>query len=877
MKKDPASVAPMRSLRKFNPGTLQSNEEVIRQFVVRHREFNTVLEVIEENLDAPSCQHVLIVAPRGRGKTMLLARLVAELRVNEMLAEHLWPVRFMEESQEIITLADFWLEVLFQLAQECQPREPELAQELKNTHASLVHRWRERNLEDYALAAVLDASDRLGRQLVLMIENLQAICQEVDDDFGWKLRKTLQTEPQIMLVATATSRFKGLDDAEQSFFELFRFVDLSPLTTCECQYLWKMASGIEITAREIRPLEILTGGSPRLLIIIAEFSQRKSLQQLIEELVHLIDDHTEYFRSYLQVLAKTERRVFLAIIDLWHTSGTGEIATRARMDVRSVSALLGRLVDRGAVTVTGRGRSRRYAAAERLYCIYYKLRRERDEAAVVHHLIHFMAAFYRKAELAELFSRIRLEANVLPSISEGIVWAMSDDQKIMRIFRELEPSEVEQNYNFLLKTASNLYLKGYKQWKEDKHQKAIVNFDAALKRLEALPLRRERQFKARILFYKAYALFELGELESAVTTCEEVVGLYGSSKAKNLQGLLASSQCLMGIVHWNLGESEAAMAACDIVVKLIGTSKALEHQNLVALAMYLQVIWKIEIGEFEKAALVCDELLQRFESSENSIVQNLVATALVYRGVWKFVLRQFEEAITTWGKVVERFGASEKPSEQSQVVKALIGQCRALIQLREFARAIDICDETVNRFGPNEAPKVQALIALVLVDKARLQVSRDCGEEALLTSDDLERRLGKLTVLSDEPADHESALLKWSSKLVRALALQMNGRKVEALGAFDRAFAEFTPSNQIMMQEMLTGVPELIGLGALESDLAMILSKDQLKSESLQPLICALNQLEGKTVRAPAEVLEVAADIRIEIEAKRRMPILAQE
>ena len=58
-------------------------------------------------------------------------------------------------------------------------------------------------------ATVLDTSDRLGRKLVLMIENMQTLSDDVDDDFGWQLRETLQTEPQIMLLGTATSRFRA--------------------------------------------------------------------------------------------------------------------------------------------------------------------------------------------------------------------------------------------------------------------------------------------------------------------------------------------------------------------------------------------------------------------------------------------------------------------------------------------------------------------------------------------------------------------------------------------------------------------------------------------------------------------------------------------
>ena len=407
-----------RRIRKFNPGTFQSDEELSRQFVVRKHELDVVLEVLRGNVGAPSCQHVLLVAPRGRGKTMLLARVAAELRTSRELSERLLPVRFMEESQEIFNIGDFWLETLFHLAREIGKNDPEIARELGDTHADLAARWRGKELEERARAAALDATDRLGKRIVLMVENLQTLCGDVDDDFGWKLRKTLQSEPRIVLLATATSRFKGLDDAREPFFELFRIIRLDPLDTEECRCLWQAVNDDTASGREIRPLEILTGGNPRLLVIVAGFAQHRSMSQLMENLVGLIDDHTEYFRSHLEGFAKTERRVYLSVIDLWQPSSTGEIAARARMDVRAVSTLLGRLVNRGAVVVEGSGKKRLYAAAERLYSIYYKLRRERDEAVVVQNLILFLVVFHTEDEMTEMFVQLNSEAMQSSTIRE---------------------------------------------------------------------------------------------------------------------------------------------------------------------------------------------------------------------------------------------------------------------------------------------------------------------------------------------------------------------------------------------------------------------------------------------------------------------------
>ena len=192
----PTNQTVSRPIRKFNPGTFQSDEEVIEQFVVRKRELDTVLEVLRGNVDSASCQHVLVVGPRGRGKTMLLVRTAAELRTDQQLAKCLFPVRFMEESQEIFNVADFWLETLFHLASETAEQDRGLSRDLRQTHRDLSSRWREGSIEAFARAAVLEAADRLGRKLVLMVENLQSLSEDVDDDFGWKLRGALQSNPR---------------------------------------------------------------------------------------------------------------------------------------------------------------------------------------------------------------------------------------------------------------------------------------------------------------------------------------------------------------------------------------------------------------------------------------------------------------------------------------------------------------------------------------------------------------------------------------------------------------------------------------------------------------------------------------------------------
>ena len=822
-------------VRKFNPGTLQSDEEVTRQFVVRQPKLDIVLEVLRGNVDSPSCQHVLIVAPRGRGKTMLLARIAAELRAGGALSERLLPVRFMEESQEIFTLADFWLEALFHLARECRQCDSELARELQEAHAELAAGWRGEDLAERVRATVLEVSDRLGRKLVLMVENLQALCESVDDDFGWKLRGVLQSEPQIILLATATSRFKGLDDAREPFFELFRILRLEPLDTEECGRLWRAVSGDKVSEREIRPLEILTGGNPRLLVIVAGFARHRSLRQLMEELVTLIDDHTEYFRSHLEGFAKTERRVYLAVIDLWQSSSTGEIAARARMDVRPVSTLLGRLVERGAVVVEGSGRKRRYAAAERLYSIYYKLRRERDEAAVVRNLIQFMAVFYTESELKDWSRAVTLEAAQWPAIRDGLMLAVSESPQIGRIFSDEKLPEFEQisiqPAAFNYKQAEGALDEITAALGERAFERVIEIAEQFLSSPRANLLQVPDWLIASIVSGKAFAYEGLDEPEMELAVYDEVIGRFGCSEAPGLPGLVAMVILRKGITQEQIGEDRAAVATFDELVERFGNSDAPElqewiakalvgkghslqrlHDGGAAIATYDKVIERFgdnealqievqvaralankgitqeQLGENSSAVTTFDELVERFGNSDAPELQEWIAKALVTKG---HVLEQMDEgeaAITTYGEAVKRFGDSDSPEIGVQIARAWVRMGFRQGLLGEHKAAIDTFDQAVARFGRSDVPELEMQVAIALVNKGVWLGLLGEIKAAIVTFDEVVERFER----SEAPELQEGVARALATK---GFALEQLGENDTAIAIYDQVFERFGDSD----------------------------------------------------------------------------------
>ncbi len=66
-----------------------------------------------------------------------------------------------------------------------------------------------------------DFADREGKRLVLMVENLNMLFRDIADrDAGWRLRQTLQTEPRVLLLASATSRFDEMADPKRALYDL---------------------------------------------------------------------------------------------------------------------------------------------------------------------------------------------------------------------------------------------------------------------------------------------------------------------------------------------------------------------------------------------------------------------------------------------------------------------------------------------------------------------------------------------------------------------------------------------------------------------------------------------------------------------------------
>ena len=777
--------------RKYNPGFL-SDDELVASFCVRTHEFASILEMLRECTGA-SNTHQLAIGPRGSGKTSLLLRVAAEVRRAPELQSRFFPIVFAEESYEVATAGEFWLECLAHLA--AQATRGDDGPDLHRTFGELRAIRDDRTLGDRCLGALQDFSDREGKRLVLLVENLNMMFRDMSDpDAGWRLRKVLQTEPRIVLLASATSRFDEIDDPEHALYEQFRVLSLRPLDTDECAALWEAVAGRGPRPGTIRSLEILTGGSPRLLTIVARFGAELSFRKLMASLLDLIDDHTEYFKSHLESLPAQERRVYLALATLWKPATTREISDQARIDTSKCSAQLTRLVDRGAVqTAGGSARRKQYYLTERLYNIYYLLRRSRSLDRLVEALIRFMESYYSPSELMDIGARIIREAesftNEMQSLSQAALSQLVElpalaryrDRLLVMKFQYFKELQNIVEPNPAVSTSAGIAAPDHDLAPRDVVE--LVSSDLELDRGRADRLRETADESAeqigKTLHETAVGLIDQSRWEEALDACDEMMRRFGEGEVTTSLKWAARSLVTKGAILARMNRPLEALAAWDEVVSRFGQSGTPILSESVAKAIFNKGVTLDEMNRPKDALDAWEAVIGQFGQTESPELLEVVAMALASKASTLVAMDRPQDALETCDEAVEHFEQSDSPIILQSVAASLSLKGSVLLGLNRLQEAIDAWEEVTVRFRQNEDPDLRHMIATTLADKGfglfamnRLQDSLDACDQALRYCEE-----------SDDPTLLQSLVMALS---IKAMALAGMNRWQDALDACDQ-------------------------------------------------------------------------------------------
>ena len=394
----------------YNPAFL-SKEQLRASFSVRQHTLRHLLRLVAEEAPDKPRKHMIIVGPRGMGKSTLGLRLLHEIEEDFDLSAIWRPLPFDEESYEIADAADFWLTALHHLSRATDdPVWAESATKLARGETD------SQRVEAYAISMLDEYCAESNKQLILFVENIDVVLDQLQNRRDvHALRATLSTNSNFLVLGSANSVFAGIQQYSAPFYGFFRVIRLEGLgteeTTCMIRAIAKRFSGVnsdKLLSSErgrVETIRRLTGGNPRLLALACQMLFEPPLGTTLENIERLIDEQTPYFKARIEDLPAQSRKVFSKLADGWRPMLANEVASGARLGSSQASAQLNKLVDWGyAVKVSWSNEKRiRYEVSDRFFNIYFIYRFAHAARDRMERLVAFLYDLFGPTEMRSLY------------------------------------------------------------------------------------------------------------------------------------------------------------------------------------------------------------------------------------------------------------------------------------------------------------------------------------------------------------------------------------------------------------------------------------------------------------------------------------------
>lgn len=376
-------------------------EDLEAVFVARESIVEGFLERLGRCGALASRQHYLFIGPRGIGKTCLLEVIQHRIRAGALGASWV-PVALAEEGYAARSVANLLLEGLQVLANQTGDAEAGAA------HARLRHDADDQRVTDLALDAFRSFHKRLGKRVLLLVENVNRVLDRQLARNGQQialLRKILIEEDWLVMIGTSPTYVSAATEPEAPLFEFFQVTLLQELSREEQVSLFRKLAALEdnetiheylrdFNAR-LQALYHFTGGNPRLALMLYDLIAHKRIFDVQEELDGLLDQLTPFYQDRMRDLADQEAQLLERMALLPEGCTPTELAREARMEAKTVRALMTRLEGAGYVRREQRRKKQTvYIIPERFFRIWHQLNHSRAERGRVQYLLEFFATWY---------------------------------------------------------------------------------------------------------------------------------------------------------------------------------------------------------------------------------------------------------------------------------------------------------------------------------------------------------------------------------------------------------------------------------------------------------------------------------------------------
>jgi len=382
----------------FNPSAMPSNL-IEGAFVQREKMASRLVDIFEDGARRESKHNVLLVGPRGIGKSHLVSLVYHRLKAKADLADRLCIAYLREDEWGIGSFLDLMLRIFRAAREESGSGSPDDIVNLSKFSRSQAEDQVWRRLRDL-----------MGtRTLLVIVENLDVVFEKIGEQGQRQWRALMQTDPRWAILATTPALFSGISRQVSPFYGFFEVIHLQPLSFDDATALLRRLAHLNndekmeafldsaVGRARVRAIQHIAGGNHRIFVLFYDFLCQSGTEQFVEPLLKTIDALTPYYQSQMAGLSPQQQKIVNFLCEHRKPATVTTIAANCFTTNQTASSQLKQLLIHRYVRVDRVGRESFYELTEPLLriCVEAKTHRERP----LHLLVDFLRYWFSREEL----------------------------------------------------------------------------------------------------------------------------------------------------------------------------------------------------------------------------------------------------------------------------------------------------------------------------------------------------------------------------------------------------------------------------------------------------------------------------------------------
>lgn len=433
----------LRSSR-YSPGNM-SRESLETLFVGRTALMEDVLSRVTASIQSSMKHYILLVGPRGSGKTHFLA--LAYHRLMDRLAkadarDSVAVAVLKEEEWGVVSFLDLVIRILGALAD----RLPEIRAEIDE----IYDRFSKDPVHAEAFAVARLRHRTRGKTLLLLCENLADLFDGLGEEGQKRWRATIQEDGNWAIVASTPSLFPAVTMQDSPFYGFFT---VRPLKKIDFE------AGLDLLARKaaherkaeleeflhtpvgrarVRAAHHLAAGNHRTYVILFDFLDKERLDDLVLPFMEMVDDLTPYYRDLMRQLPPVQRKIVEFLCRQGLPRKIKDIARSCLMSHQTAAKQVGELQRAGFISKTCIGRNTYCELSEPLMRICIEVKGNKPQYFRL--FVEFLRRWFTNDELEQ--SHVAFQARDIDAESQHAQKLRDDILCCETPFHALETSGV---------------------------------------------------------------------------------------------------------------------------------------------------------------------------------------------------------------------------------------------------------------------------------------------------------------------------------------------------------------------------------------------------------------------------------------------------